>query len=653
MGGPIFGGRGTWVGRTDQVIHCVLPVLFAASLSLGTADQCILSVDQGAPATSAVRVVGASSIASTSASLTAAGTLSEVFCVGSPDRSITSAGLLDSSGNLSLRQLSNGSWATSVAIATGVSTARPAPIAAVHTARSGTLVIAYAVTGSALCTLKTYNTTLSSATDVQLGLGSTPLRLVLTARPGSDEVLLVAQDASQRLAAAVWDGTTVRATSLLDSAFDGGERRWDAVWPRGGSAMVAWARATDTTLRVSQLLTDTWTAMSSTPSLPSAFGRVMLATDPSRGTGSVAAALANKTGTLSVTTYESAVWSSLTQMTTTLDTTRERPAELAYEGAGGGLVCAWVTSGGSVVNTRRLSGGTWANAAASSAIGTGLAQLAVEPKQDASGVVVLARRETTTTGTSIGTYVAYSQTGAVTGNDRTVFTGTTGSQVSGVSVPAAPSVTEGTQDVSLTWDATLTLAPGSYRDLSFRDRTTLNLSAGTYVFRSAVLTGYDSRFVCNTSSGDVKIIFTTGSFTARDRFTITRSGSGVVILETNSGGITFGYDDVVECIAISHTSTITGNDRVRVTGYLFAVGNVTIGYDATITQPSWSVPQAYSSGGSTTQRLYAMLVSAGSVGSVSELTSSPIDGTTPPPMAVTQPGVAPLVRVSRWREVEP
>lgn len=615
--------------------------------------QVVLSADAGASSSIGAWSVSGSGINAIS-DLPVSGSVSEIFTAARPDGTTVAALILGTDGALTLRELTGDGWGNAVSVATGVPVSRPSPVALTYTSRSGALVIAYATSGSAVLSLRSYaDGSLSSASSATFTLSSTPVKVVLTPRASSNEVLVAAHDSSSKLGVCVWDTTTFRAAEIADSGYDGGTNRWDITWPRNGSAMVAWARATDTTLRVKTLTGDTWSSQVNTPSLAGAIGRVLLATDAARGGTATGLAMVTKNGALNAALYDAAAWTATTQMTTTLDTTRERPVELAFEGTGGALVCAWVNSGGSVINTRRYSGGAWGSANTSSAIGTGLAQLVVRPETGSESVIVAARREISGGSAGIASYVAYSQNGTVSGQDRTVFTGQTGSQVSGVVVPSAASVTPGVQDVSLTWDETRTLAAGSYRDLSFRDRTTLNLSAGTYVFRSCTQSGHDARFVCDTSGGDVRIIFDSGSVTFRDRFTISRSGSGVVIVEANNGAITFGYDDVVECIAMSHTSTITGRDRVRVTGYLYGVGNVAIGYDATITQPSWSVPVALM-GSAMTQRMYAMAVDGGSPGSVVELTSGAgVESSAALPMAVSPIGMGSVTRVVRWREVAP
>jgi hypothetical protein len=281
-------------------------------------------------------------------------------------------------------------------------------------------------------------------------------------------------------------------------------------------------------------------------------------------------------------------------------------------------------------------------------------EVRLEPQDAADGVVLIGRRQASPASGGaggLGSYIAYSSGMSVVLRDRVSTTGLVGSQVSGVSLPATPAGVAGGTSVGLNYDETRTLAPGNYLDLSMYDRTTLNLSSGTYVFRQFGTIGYDSRFNCDTSAGNITIIVLQSALTFRDRWRLNNSGGGQVSVNAVNGAISLGYDTVVNGAFIAYASTITASDRARVTGHLFASGSIVVGYDAVISTPSWTFTS--SGTGTTTHRLYAALLAAGVPGTVTTLTTGDISGTDPPAVAVSLPAVPAPARIVRWYEKAP
>jgi len=107
----------------------------------------------------------------------------------------------------------------------------------------------------------------------------------------------------------------------------------------------------------------------------------------------------------------------------------------------------------------------------------------------------------------------------ITLRDRSSVTGSVGAMqdiiirsgatVSGFTVPESDafSITSpafpdaGTSNLSVTWDATETVAPGVYGKFNARDRSTITFTAGDYVFESFTL-GYSAKILADTSQGD-------------------------------------------------------------------------------------------------------------------------------------------------------
>lgn len=630
-----------------------IALLISSLPATAAPPQVLLHLDGPSATTARARTLVTGAIGTAGDLFSTSSAARALFARRSPNSSTIAIGALDLSGNFTLRLRTDDGTGSSVSVASSVPAVSPAPIGAAYLSPSGSLVLAYATSGSADCTLRTYGTSLSGAVPANLGLATIPVRIEVESRAGSDEVLIVAQDSSQRLAATVWNGTTFRATQVLDSAYTGGATRWGCAWTRSGSPVVAWARSGDTALRVRELVDGTWETTVGTPMVSSAITRVELATDPVRRLGGAAVAMVSGTGTLDVATFDGESWSSCTTMTSSLDTTTDQPMDLAFEGEGSGLVCAWVASGADRATVRRRdASGSWNAAATTALMGTGIKEVHVSTEEGRAGALVLARVTSGSAGTGSGglsDYVVYSSRSTVSDGDRVVYTGLMGGQVSGVRLPTAPTATIGTTDITLNHDQTQTLAPGNYRDLSFGDRVRINFSAGTYVFRTLALSGHDGRFSCNTSAGDVRIIFTESTVEFRDRFRIERSGTGIVTLNVLAGAFRYGHDAVMEAVLIAHAGLAYGADRSRLTGHLFARDSITTGHDGIFTLPTWSMN---GSAASMSHRLYAVPVAAGSIGSLTELTSSPISGADAPPFAINLPSVAAPPRVVRWRETQ-
>lgn len=633
-----------------------LPLVVGAPALGAAPPQVVLSAD--AASTSAVyhRVLDGSTIGSSASVGDLGGDAKDVMTLRSPDLSRVVYLTLNASGQVGARVRNDRGVGTETVVATGVPVATPSPLGAGYFSPGGTLAVAYGTTGSSTCWVRTLSgTTLGTATATPLSLSSAPAKVRVASRPGSNEVLIVAQDSSLRLAATVWNGTAFRATSTIDAAYTGGVNRWECAWTRAGEAVIVLANDASTGTSVVSLVGDTWTAVSSAPTAAGAISRVMISEDPRQPGGGLAVGTLSSGGVLEVTTRNAGVWSATSQVATSVDTSLAVPAAISFEGTGGGLVAAWLVASSEQVRvSRKAAGGSWSTAALSGSLGTGLQSVALTARDDADGVVLTARRTSTASGSSLGTmagYVAYSSTGTVTVRDRATTTGLVGANVSGVTLPAEPTGTAGSSNVTVSNDGTVTLAPGNYQDLSFGDRSRINVSAGTYVFRKVTGAGYDNTFAADTSGGDISIIVLQNAVTFRDRWIVTNTGSGTLTFHVLGGQLTLGYDSRLTADFISYNGALVCLDRARFTGHLAAKNNITLGYDGAFAIPSGS--SGGGSGGSSGHRLHAMLVSAGSIGSATELTSADFSGTAAPAVAVTSPAVKAVAKVVRWRETAP
>lgn len=635
----------------------VIGLCLAALSAAAAPPQAIVHSDHDDATTAMFREVSRGSVGPIAVEAGADAALRDIFAVRSPDRSTLAIGLLDAAGNLSLRLLTDAGLGSATLIGQSVPSTRPAPIGAAYTARTGRLVMAYASADSAECFVRSHDGSLGNVVAAPLGLSSTPVRIKVVQSPTSDDVLIVAHDSSQRLAAAIWNGAEFRGADLADGGFDGGMNRWDAAWTRGTGPIVAWARAGESSLRVRKFNGEGWEAMDATPTGPGAITRISLATDASQAQTGVAAGIVFGASRLEIALHDGAAWTIGTLMTTTLDHAKDVPVALAFEGTDGGLMCAWLESGSQRIHTRRQSGGAWSAPQTTNIIGAGLTELGLSPGDEASQAVIVARREVGGQGSVVGTdlsdYAIYANNGNIKRGDRLTINGLYGSKVPGLSIPDAPGGNAGGTNITLNHDQTRSLDPGAYRDLSFGDRTRINFSSGTYIFRRLSNSGHDSRFVCDTSEGDVSIVFTTGAVNFRDRFRIERQGNGVVSIHVKSGAFKVGHDCNIEAVLVAHSGAMQLSDRQRITGHLFGHSNIQIGHDSVVSIPRWSLPVHLGGSEPASQRLYALVTSSGAIGPVTELTSDGIEGKARTPIAAAVPSPAGSLRLVRWREVSP
>jgi predicted acyltransferase (DUF342 family) len=132
-------------------------------------------------------------------------------------------------------------------------------------------------------------------------------------------------------------------------------------------------------------------------------------------------------------------------------------------------------------------------------------------------------------------------------------------------------VTSGSSNVSVTWEGTGSAAPGRYNTIEAKDRSTINLSSGTYEVNSFLI-GYDVKVNVNLSAGGIKIMVK-NNFQFNDRAKMILSsgnGSNVEIYYHGSNGICIGYDAVAYGQITAPNASIIVKDRANFQGSVYA-----------------------------------------------------------------------------------
>ncbi|MDX2116515.1 MAG: hypothetical protein SFZ24_12970 [Planctomycetota bacterium] len=594
--------------------------------------------------------VGASSIGASSVARSVSPAPARLLALTAPDRAALAVVTVDAPGLMSLFLMTDGGVSAPLAVDSLVPLGTAG---AAYAVPSSHLVLLSGAAGSSVLDVRTYDgSALSGAAAAPLGLSSEPVRVVARSRASSDQVLIVAASGAE-LAATVWDSGAFRSTQTLDASYDGGAGRFDAVWTRWGTPLVAWARTGDVALRVSRLSGGAWSAMTGTPVAPGAISGVVVAADPRERSDHAAAGMISGSGRLDVAAVEHGAWSSAALVASTVDLAADAPAALAFEGSGGALTAAWLSPGSSAVSvSRRPEGGAWSGASQTAALAAGLEEVALAPVDSEAATVLLARAtaEGSGGGPAVADYSLYSETNIVLQGTDNQYAGLVGSQAAGVLIPDPLAASAGSTNITVGQDASRTLTPGNYRDLNFGDRSRITFDgAGTYVFRRLTLSGVDCRWTCVTGSGDITIIFMQGETEFRDGWIVERTGSGAVALHTVAGNFKMGHDGRMDFVLSVHAGEIKMGDRNQISGHMFARDLIDIGHENIFAAPSWAYPG--SGGTQTLHEAFGLLVSASGPGSPVALMSAPVEGDAAPPMAAPEPAASHAPAIVRWREV--
>ena len=124
-------------------------------------------------------------------------------------------------------------------------------------------------------------------------------------------------------------------------------------------------------------------------------------------------------------------------------------------------------------------------------------------------------------------------------------------------------------------ESTVTLAPGSYKDLSIEQDSVLNLSSGTYVFKSFWMA---KRGIVNvdTSGGDVVINVTSG-FDTGQYVQFNPSGEGKVIINVHgNGGVWLGLGNMMKANMFVWNGIFGADKNLQFMGTILAKKNISI-----------------------------------------------------------------------------
>jgi hypothetical protein len=396
----------------------------------------------------------------------------------------------------------------------------------------------------------------------------------LAPRPASDQMLLlVATEAT--LYGLVWNGSSFGNQATLENSLPLVGEPYAATYTRAGKALVVWGSSGSASPRFAMWNGSAWSSSSSMSALAGTPAMIELAASPVPGSSEALIACTDSSRRLSTASFSGSAWSAWTAVETNLVSAYDSRAALAYEPEGGKAVVLWHSSGSNPLRYRTWSGTSWSGTLTGPDPGTESVLVRMVPGNGGQSLVAGVQRRPATN--NVGDYTVYSEMGIV-GLAATQVEGTTGQQVPGVTLPLPPVFTLGATDKVYANNVTATLAPGNYRDLSTGNGVTLNLSAGTYVFRRWINPGNNNIVQCNTSAGNIDIILATGDLAPANGFAILNSGGGFITVHILGGNFDTGNNaSRVWATVVTYAGEVLFGMNTEMHGHIYARQNVSMG----------------------------------------------------------------------------
>ncbi|MCW5777109.1 MAG: hypothetical protein KIS87_11785 [Phycisphaeraceae bacterium] len=478
-----------------------------------------------------------------------------------------------------------------------------------------------------------------------LNLDAAPRWIELVQRPQSDEMILLA-GTSSRLAAAVWNGSSFGSPSTLSTSLPADGKPFAGAYVgESANARVVYGQ-TGGGKRHRTWNGASWSSAGTISGGSGVVAWMCVARDPSEGSDRLIAVWSTATKRAEASTFNGSNWANVTA----LDTSMENPMEPRVAAAftpNGEAVVAWHRSGENRLRSRTWDGSAWTAAVLGPNLGSAPVSVQmISGPGDNQTVAAIRQRSTTPT---YEDYLVYSSGGNLSYGSMQVY-GLQGAQISGMTLPDPPSGSSGSTNLSYGNNATATIAPGSYRDITAGNGCTLNVSAGDYFFRSMPGVGNNFRFIANTTNGDVNLVFTNGNVNTGNNFEIISNGEGRVYFHLVNGNFQTGNNADVTGHIYVHNGNFQAGNNTNISGRVYASGNFQAGNNNVVYDGGQgSAPGPFSTILWTSGSPSSPVIVADELHGVSPrmpfALSAPVEGT------VAAAGIP--VRVVRWREVNP
>jgi hypothetical protein len=428
---------------------------------------------------------------------------------------------------------------------------------------------------------------LSAESTLSLGLSTAPESVLAVAGRGSDEVLVLAR-AGATLAAAIWSGSAFGTPSIMTTAANLGPRTFSGAFESdSGEALVAWGEGTS--LRSRTLTGGSWSSAATAATGAGQVSVVRLAANPLTSSDRALACFSDSGARLTGVPWTGSAWGSSQTLDSQAHGGGEARFSTAWAADGSAALTVWARNNAALVRARRWDGTSWAAEFSGPTLSANLRSMRLVPSGE-SGLLGAFRLDATPA--AVDDYLLYAESSTTIGS-TTVY-GRSGANISGIDLPASPGSSHGSSNQFYGNNQTITIAPGSYGDYTFGQGPTINLSAGTYRFKTFDLSSSNHAAVnADTSAGDVVFILANGNLQPGNTFQITTSGGGRMFLHIVNGSFQPG-----------NTATLYGVD-VRIYN-----GSLQPGNNFTLTGTAWASGSVQLSSGA----VYPMGTSAGTPG---------------------------------------
>ncbi len=478
-----------------------------------------------------------------------------------------------------------------------------------------------------------------------LNLDAAPRWIELVQKPESDEMILLA-GTSTRLAAAVWNGSSFGSAVTLTTALPSDGKPFSgAYYGDAGNAKVVWGQSGGAK-RHRTWNGASWNSAASISGGSGAVAWMTVARDQSEGSNRLIAAWTTATKRAEASTFNGSSWASITALDTSLENPMEPRVASAFT-PNGEAVVAWHRSGENRLRSRTWDGSAWTAAVTGPNLGSAPVSVQMVTGPGENQVIAAIRQRSSTP--TYEDYLVYSSGGNLVYGSMQVY-GLQGAQINGMNLPPPPSGSSGSTNLSYGNNATATIAPGSYGNITAGNGCTLNVSAGDYFFRSMPAVGNNFRFIANTTSGDVTLVFTNGNVASGNNFQIIRNGEGRVLMHITNGNFTSGNNANITGHVYVHNGNFIAGNNTSVSGRVYASANFIAGNNNVIHDGGQgSAPGPFSTvlwtSGSPSYPVVVADTLHGDSPRMPFSLSTPVEG------AVSAAGIP--VRVVRWREVSP
>jgi len=544
---------------------------------------------------------------------------------------------------LRLRFWNTGGWGSTSTLTSSTGTIFRKVFDAAYEGVTGELMTVYRKGTSTSIYYRTFTSGSPSEQTYSPGLSGAPEEIQIVRRPGKDELVMIVASGAN-LYGAVWSGSSWgNFTTITSTLSTNGRPLAVGASVASGKAMVVWGNSGAHTPSYKTWDGTAWSATGTMASVGTGYPvAIQIAANPLSTSNELLVSIQDSAKLLSVCNWTGTAWGTMTTADSALANPYEGRSAVAYQKDGAKALLAYHTTGSYVIRYRTWNGTSWSAAQSGPDLSTDAQVIRLATGLYGSEIIGVAQRKAL--GTSLSDFLAYSQTGTVSVG---TVEGLSGAAMPGISLPAAPTDIAGAVDKTYGNNTTAALAPGNYRDLNTGNSVTLNLSPGRYVFRQWTSNSLTSTFNCDTSTGDIDIVFTNGDVILSNNFTMNNTGPGRATIHVVNGNFDAKNNGgLIAASVVAYNGYIDFNMNTVIQGSLYASGDITIS--------SGTIEGGSSPFNPTPSKLTAFRWDGSSFGPTTQLSTSVLGFTQRESFDVSRPPLgAPSLYISRWREIGP